>query len=68
MTSFLNKNGPTLTEKLMSLKIHVVYFKENLMLIIFHIKTLAWKSKDFEIISLQLSVKFFCSFEIMTIY
>ena len=68
MTSFLTKNGPTLTEKLMSLKIHVVYFKESLMLIIFHIKTLAWKSKDFEIISLQLSVKFFCSFEIMTIY
>ena len=68
MTSFLTKNGPTLTEKLMSLKIHVVYFKENLMLITFHIKTLAWKSKDFEIISLQLSVKFFCSFEIMTIY
>ena len=37
----------------------VAYIKENLMLIIFHIKTLAWKSRDFEIISFNLMLKFF---------
>lgn len=36
----------------------VDYFKENLMLIIFHIKT-AWKSKYFEIISFNFLLKFF---------
>ena len=29
------------------------------MLIIFHIKTLAWKSKDFEITNFNLVLKFF---------
>ena len=34
-------------------------FKDNLMLIIFHIKNLAWKSKDFETISFNLLLKYF---------
>ena len=37
----------------------VASFKDNLMLIIFHIKKLAWKSKDFETISFNLLLKYF---------
>ena len=53
MTSFLTKNGPTVTEKLNVFKnvCFVAHFKENL-----YIKTLAWKSKDFEIISFNLAL------------
>ena len=40
----------------------VAYFKENFMLIIFHIKASAWKSQDFEIIICNFLFKFFyCS-------
>ena len=46
----------------------VAYFKENFMLIIFHIKASAWKSQDFEIIICNFLLKFFCSAEIMIIY
>ena len=53
MTSFLTKNGPTVTEKLDVFKnvSFVAYFEENL-----YVKTLAWKSKDFEIISFNLAL------------
>ena len=39
----------------------VAYFKENLILIIFHIKMLPWKSKDFEMISFDFLLKLFAA-------
>ena len=45
----------------------VADFKEKLMIIIDHIKTLAWKSKDFDIISFSFLLIFFWSVEIVNI-
>ena len=64
MTSFLTKKGPTVTEKLMSLKIPVFVVKREFDADYFsyknvslEFKTLAWNSKDSEIISFNHSHK-----------